>query len=216
MLKIKRFEFNPICVNTYVIYNESKQCIIVDAGNYNSIEDKILFEYIDNNQLKPIMILNTHGHIDHILGNAAVVNKYHISLASHPDGEGYYNKVWMYAAAFGLNYDKKNTIYPSIDLYDNQIINIGKDKLKVIFTPGHAKGSCCFYDEVDAFVLTGDTLFYHSVGRTDLPGGNYKELVTSIQEKLYCLPKNTICYCGHGPATTIGDEKKCNSEITDS
>lgn len=215
MLKIKYFEFNPICVNTYVIYNESKQCIIVDAGNYNSVEDHILFEYIDYNQLKPIMILNTHGHIDHILGNAAVANKYHISLASHPDGRIYYDKVWMYAGAFGLNYDKESTIYPSIDLYDNQIINIGEDKLKVIFTPGHAKGSCCFYDEADGFVLTGDTLFYRSIGRTDLPGGSYKELVASIKNKLYRLPKNTICYCGHGPATIIGDEKRCNSEVTD-
>lgn len=215
MLYIKCFVFNPISVNTFVIYNESKDCIIIDAGNYNSREDNRLFDFIDKNELKPIMVLNTHAHIDHILGNYSCVQKYQIPLASHPDGMDYFKAAHTYAGAFGINYNKDNTIYPTIELYENQIINIGTDKLEVIHTPGHAKGCCCFYCEEQAFLITGDTLFCRGVGRTDLPGGSYNELVDSIKNKLYKLPKDTVCYCGHGPETTIGDEKRCNYNIND-
>ncbi|MBQ8223139.1 MAG: MBL fold metallo-hydrolase [Bacteroidales bacterium] len=207
MLTIKYFVFNPICVNTFVIYNESKECVIVDPGNHNIKEDNILFDYIEKNQLKPIMILNTHGHIDHILGNYSTAKKYGIPLASHPDGEMYYKTAFSYAAAFGIDYKKEETLYPTIELFNNQIINIGEDELEVIFTPGHAKGSCCFYCEKQDFVITGDTLFRRGIGRTDLPGGSYKEIVESLENELFQLPDETICYCGHGPETTIGEER---------
>ena len=154
------------------------------------------------------MILNTHGHIDHILGNYSTALKYDIPLASHPDGEMYYKTAYSYASAFGINYKKEETLYPTIELFNNQIINIGDDELEVIFTPGHAKGSCCFYCEKQDFLITGDTLFCHSIGRTDLPGGSYAEIVESIRYKLYELPDETVCYCGHGAETTIGEEKK--------
>ncbi len=208
MLQIKCFVFNPISVNTYVIYNESKDCVIIDAGNSNLREDNILFDFIEKNELKPIMILNTHGHIDHILGNHETANKFKVPMASHPDGIDYFKTAHAYAGAFGINYDKNSTVYPSIDLFDNQVINIGDDELKVIHTPGHAKGCCCFYCEEQDFLITGDTLFCRGVGRTDLPGGSYSELVESIKFKLYELPDETVCYCGHGPETTIGDEKQ--------
>ncbi len=208
MLNIKCFSFNPIGVNTYIIYNESKDCVIVDAGNCNSREDNILFDFIDKNQLNPIMILNTHAHIDHILGNYSTVKKYQIPLASHPDGDEYFKSAYSYASAFGIEYDKNNTVYPTIELYDGYIIKIGDDELEVIHTPGHAKGCCCFYCAEQDFLITGDTLFLRSIGRTDLPGGSYSEIVDSIREKLYELPDETICFCGHGPNTTIGDEKK--------
>lgn len=213
MLKIKCFVFNPISVNTFVIYNESNDCIIIDAGNCNSREDNAIFEFIDNKHLKPIMILNTHAHIDHILGNFATVKKYDIPLASHPDGYDYFKTAYAYAGAFGIYYEDENTIYPTISLYDKQIINIGDDILEVIHTPGHAKGCCCFYNKAQGFLITGDTLFCRGVGRTDLPGGSYTELVDSIKNKLYELPNETVCYCGHGPETTIGDEKRCNYDI---
>ena len=213
MLKIKCFVFNPISVNTFVIYNESMDCIIIDAGNSNIREDEILFDFIDENNLKPIMILNTHAHIDHILGNYSVVNKYNIPLASHPDGMEYFRTAYAYAGAFGMNYNDENTVYPSIDLYDHQIINIGDDTLEVIHTPGHAKGCCCFYNKEQNLVITGDTLFCRGVGRTDLPGGSYNELFESIKNKLYKLPNETVCFCGHGQETTIGDEKRCNYDI---
>ena len=208
MLNIKCFSFNPISVNTYIIYNESKDCIIVDAGNCNSREDNVLFDFIEKNQLNPIMILNTHAHIDHILGNYSTAKKYQIPLASHPDGEEYFKSAYSYASAFGIEYDKNNTVYPTIELYDNQIIKIGDDELEVIHTPGHAKGCCCFYCEEQDFLITGDTLFLRSIGRTDLPGGSYSEIVDSIREKLYELPDETVCFCGHGHNTTIGEEKK--------
>lgn len=213
MLNIKCFSFNPICVNTYIIYNESKDCVIVDAGNCNMREDNILFDFIEKNELKPIMILNTHAHFDHILGNYSTAKKYDIPMASHPDGMEYFKNAHSYAFSFGMNYDKDKTLYPSIDLYEHQIINIGNDELEVIHTPGHAKGCCCFYCEKQNFLITGDTLFCRGIGRTDLPGGSYKEIVDSIRGKLYKLPNETVCYCGHGPETTIGDEKRCNYEI---
>lgn len=213
MLYIKCLVFNPISVNTYVIYNESKDCVIVDAGNSNLREDNVLFDFIEKNELKPIMILNTHGHIDHILGNYETANKFNVPMASHPDGIEYFKMAHAYAGAFGINYDKNHTVYPSIELFDNQIINIGEDELKVIHTPGHAKGCCCFYCEKQSFLITGDTLFCRGIGRTDLPGGSYKEIVDSIRGKLYKLPNETVCYCGHGPETTIGDEKALNFEL---
>lgn len=213
MLNIKNFVFNPISVNTYVIYNESRDCIIIDAGNCNLREDNILFDFIEKYQLKPLMILNTHAHIDHILGNSSTTKKYDIPMASHPDGKEYFKTAYAYAGAFGIDYNPNDTVYPSIDLFDGQIINIGDDELMVIHTPGHAKGCCCFYCEKQNFVITGDTLFCRGVGRTDLPGGSYKELVDSIREKLYKLPDETVCYCGHGPETTIGDEKRNNYDI---
>ncbi len=208
MLNIECFVFNQISVNTFIIYNESKDCMIVDPGNCNLREDNKLFDFISDFQLNPIMILNTHGHIDHILGNRSVADKYQIPLAAHPDGNEYYKTAFAYASAFGMNYNADETLYPSADLYDNQILKIGDDELKVIFTPGHAKGSCCFYCEKQAFVVTGDTLFCRGIGRTDLPGGSYGELANSIKNKLFKLPKETVCFCGHGPETTIGDEMR--------
>jgi glyoxylase-like metal-dependent hydrolase (beta-lactamase superfamily II) len=190
-----------------VIYNESKDCVIVDAGNCNLREDNTLFDFIEKNQLKPIVILNTHAHFDHILGNYSVAKKYDIPLASHPDGYEYFKNAHSYALSFGMDYDKDKTLYPTIELYEGQIIKIGDDKLEVIHTPGHAKGCCCFYCEEQDFLITGDTLFCRGIGRTDLPGGSYSQIVESIKYKLYELPDETICYCGHGPETTIGDEK---------
>ena len=207
MLNIECFVFNSISVNTFVIYNESKDCVIVDPGNCNLREDLKLFNFIEDFQLRPIMILNTHAHIDHILGNRSTADKYNIPLAAHPDGREYYKTAHAYAAAFGMNYNAEDTLYPSIDLYDGQVINIGDDELEVIFTPGHAKGSCCFYCEKQDFVITGDTLFCRGIGRTDLPGGSYRELMESLRNRLFKLPEETVCFCGHGPETTIGEEK---------
>ena len=207
MLYIKCFVFNSISVNTYVVYNEAKDCVIIDAGNCNLREDNLLFDFIEKNELKPLMLINTHGHIDHILGNRSTADKYQIPLAAHPDGRDYYKTAHAYAGAFGINYKKEDTLYPSIDIFDGQIINIGDDELEVLFTPGHAKGSCCFYCEKQGFVITGDTLFCRGIGRTDLPGGSYRELMKSIENKLFTLPKETVCLCGHGPETTIESEK---------
>lgn len=213
MLSVKTFIFNSIQVNTYVVYNENKECVIIDAGNLEPYEDEQILNYIEKNSLKPLMLLNTHSHIDHVMGNKVIADKYHIELAASPVERPFYDKVWMFAAAFGINFTQDRCLTPTKDLNDGDIIKIGDDELKVLSTPGHAPGHVCFYDEKDGIVFTGDTLFYRGVGRWDLPGGNYNQLEKSIREVLYKLPDDTIAYCGHGSMTRIGDEKRNNPEI---
>ncbi|MBR4837208.1 MAG: MBL fold metallo-hydrolase [Bacteroidales bacterium] len=213
MLSVKTFIFNSIQVNTYVVYNENKECVIIDAGNLEPYEDEQILNYIEKNSLKPLMLLNTHSHIDHVMGNKVIADKYHIELAASPVERPFYDKVWMFAAAFGINFTQDRCLTPTKDLNDGDIIKIGDDELKVLSTPGHAPGHVCFYDEKDGIVFTGDTLFYRGVGRWDLPGGNYNQLEKSLREVLYKLPDDTIAYCGHGSMTRIGDEKRNNPEI---
>ena len=213
MLSVKTFIFNSIQVKTYVVYNENKECVIIDAGNLERFEDEQILNYIEKSGLKPLMLLNTHSHIDHVMGNKVIAEKYNIELAASPIEKPFYDKVWMFAAAFGINFTQDRCLTPTIDLVDGQIIKIGNDELKVLSTPGHAPGHVCFYDEKDGIVFTGDTLFYRGVGRWDLPGGNYNQLEKSLLNVLYKLPDNTIAYCGHGPQTRIGDEKRNNPEI---
>ena len=214
MLSVKTFIFNSIQVNTYVVYNENKDCVIIDAGNLERFEDKEIMDYIDKNGLKPLMLLNTHSHIDHVMGNKVLAERYKIELASSPVEKPFYDKVWAYAAAFGINFTQDRCLEPTIDLADGEIIKIGDDELKVLYTPGHAPGHVCFYDEKGGMVFSGDTLFFRGIGRWDLPGGDYYQLEKSIREVLYKLPDDTIVYCGHGPKTRIGYEKRNNMEIT--
>lgn len=215
MLSVKTFIFNALQVNTYVVYNESNDCVIIDAGNRARFEDKQIFNYIDKSGLKPRLLLNTHSHIDHVMGNKTLADKYGIQLASSPIEKPLYETVGAYAAAFGIRFTQDHCLIPTIDLADGQIIKIGDDELKVLYTPGHALGHVCFYDEKDGIVFTGDTLFRRNIGRYDLPGGNYYELEKSIREVLYKLPDNTIVYCGHGPQTEIGEEKRNNPAVTE-
>lgn len=214
MLSVKTFVCNELQENTYVVYNESKNCVIIDAGNHLKEEDEYIIGFIDRNGLKPIMLLNTHSHIDHMMGNAVFAKRYGIPLASHPIEKPFYDKVWMYVAAFGIDLNQDRYLTPTVDLNDGDIIKIGEDELKVLFTPGHAPGHVCFYDEKDGLVFSGDTLFYRGVGRWDLPGGNYAQLEKSLREVLYKLPDDTVVYCGHGSMTRIGDEKRNNPEVS--
>lgn len=214
MLSVKTFIFNPIQVNTYVVYNENKECVIIDAGNLEPYEDQQILDYIDKNGLKPLMLLNTHSHIDHVMGNKVLADKYHLELGASPVEKPYYDKVWAYATAFGLNFTQEQCVKPTKDLNDGDIVYIGDDKLKVLFTPGHAPGHVCFYDEKDGIIFTGDTLFYRGIGRCDLIGGDYNAIEKSLREVLYKLPDNTIAYCGHGPQTRIGDEKRNNPMVS--
>ena len=213
MLSVKTFIFNQIQVNTYIVYNEKKECVIIDAGNLEPFEDAQILNYIDNNNLKPLMLLNTHSHIDHVMGNKVLAEKYKIELAAHPIEKPFYDKVWAYAAAFGINFTQDRCLTPNVDLNDGDIVKIGDDTLKVLLTPGHSPGHICFYDEIDGMVFSGDTLFYRGVGRWDLPGGNYTQLEKSLLNVLYKLPDDTIVYCGHGPQTRIGDEKRNNPYV---
>lgn len=208
MISIKIFTFNAYQVNTYILHDETGECVIIDPGMDGVDEQDTFDTYISSNNLKPIMILNTHAHIDHITANEYVANKYGVKLIAHEHCTHFLHQAPAYATAFGLQMDGVKQIDSFIGQGD--IIEFGNSKLKVLDTPGHADGSVCFYCEEDKFVITGDVLFRESIGRTDLKTGNYDILQKSIWEKLFTLPDETTAYPGHGPETNIGFEKLHN------
>jgi len=208
MLQIKIFPFNPFQVNTYLLYDETGECAIIDASCYTDPEKQTLKNFIEDQNLKPSMLLTTHGHIDHILGNNFVYETWNLKPIVHKDGLGFLEEAVDYAQTFGFVVDKP--VMPDQYLEDGQTVTFGNQQLKVLSTPGHAAGSVCFYHEIEKFVIVGDVLFQNSIGRTDLPTGNYEMLRQSIFSKLFTLPDDVKVYCGHGPATTIGDEKQNN------
>lgn len=205
MISVKKFPFNPYQVNTYILHDESRECIIIDPGMDGAAEKEEFDEYIKSNNLKPVKLYNTHAHIDHIISNYYVCEKYGISLAAHPDSATFIDNALVFASTFGLQMGDVKTIDDFLN--DNQLIQFGSSKLKVLDTPGHADGSICLYCEEDNFVITGDVLFRESIGRTDLKTGDYDLLQKSIWEKLFTLPDKTTAYPGHGPSTNIGFEK---------
>ncbi len=208
MLKIKSFEFSPIQENTYILYNEFNDCIIIDPGCYYDDEKDELLQYINKMGLTPRMLLNTHCHLDHVFGNKFIAEKFGLTLHIHENEK----PVLAFAPASGLMYNLPFDNYAGdfIFLNDNETIKLGNNEIKVLLTPGHSPGSLGFYCEKEQFVISGDALFYRSIGRTDLPLGDHDTLIKSIREKLFTLPGETIVYSGHGPATTIGDEKTEN------
>ncbi len=207
MIFVKNFVFNSFEVNTYILSDETKECIIIDPACYDAAEKKKLTDYIEDNSLKPVRLINTHCHIDHVLGNAFVSEKYKLSTEIHKEGLPLLGNMKGYGMMFGLIVE--NIPKPDKFIEDNQIINFGKSSLKAIYTPGHADGSLAFYSE-EGFVIVGDVLFYGSIGRTDLPSGNHDRLINNIKNRLFVLPDNTKVYCGHGLETTIGFEKENN------
>lgn len=210
MLQFEQFVFNPFGENTYVVYDEeSKECVIIDPGCSSAGEENELFGFIDSHRLKPLMVVNTHGHIDHILGNEAVKKRYGIKVAAHPNVKNDFLRSRQQAQFFGIPFSGDCAL-PDVDLEDGEIIKIGESTLEVISTPGHAIGSISLYAEIEGWVFTGDALFCRSIGRTDLPGGNYEQLRTNIIERLFHLPDDTEVYSGHGESTTIFDERRFN------
>ncbi len=208
LMIIKTFIFNHYQLNTYLLFDNSNEGIIIDAGNSNEEENNILFNFIDSNNINIKGLYYTHAHVDHIVGNNAIIQKYSIKAAAHKDSLLFFEQAPSYAKSLG--FDIPSLIPPEIFLKDNDIIHFGESELKVICTPGHADGSLSFYSEKDAFIIVGDVLFRGSIGRTDLPTGNFDLLSKSIVEKLYSLPNNVKVYAGHGPSTTIGFEKLNN------
>ena len=210
MLQFESFVFNPFAENTYVVYDDNvKECIIIDPGCSSVGEENELFGFIDSHRLKPLMAINTHGHIDHIVGNAAVKNRYGIKVFAHPNVKNDFLRSRQQAMMFGLPF-MGDCDLPDCDLEDGEIIKIGESTLEVISTPGHAMGSISLYAMMESWVFTGDALFCRSIGRTDLPGGNYEQLRTNIIEHLFHLPDDTEVYSGHGESTTIFDERRYN------
>jgi len=208
MIEIKTFTFNPFMENTYVLYDETKEAVIVDPGCYERQEQEELAFFIENNDLKPVALLNTHCHIDHVLGNAWVKENYNLQLIIGEKEIDTLRAVEVYAPNYGFqNYIAANA---EVFLKDGDTIKFGKSELKHLFVPGHAPGHLAFYDDSQAFIIGGDVLFDGSIGRTDLPGGDFDTLIQSIKNKFFKFPDDTIVYSGHGGTTTIGKEKSTN------
>ena len=208
MLNIQRLTFNPFQVNTFVLWDETKECAIVDAGCYGTAEQEELTGFISKHNLKPVKLINTHCHIDHIAGTAFTSRAYQVDFMAHEGGIRLIRHAEK--AGFIYGFEKLETIDPKILSKEGDIVKFGNTELLVIETPGHADGSVCFISHKEKFVITGDVLFHQSIGRSDLPTGNYEVLMKSIREKLLTLPPEYKVYPGHGPETTIGYEAYSN------
>lgn len=208
MLTVKAFSFNPVEENTYILYNEKKQCCIIDPGCYFPEEQDKLKGYIEDNALKPVLLLNTHCHLDHVFGNKFVHDTWGLKLHIHEQEK----QMLDLAPASGEMWQMPFENYQGelIFIKQGSTIKVGEDELGIRFTPGHSPGHICFYDEPDGFAISGDVLFNGSIGRTDLPGGDFDTLINSIQTQLFTLPDETKIYSGHGPLTTVGFEKMNN------
>lgn len=211
MLSVSCFTFNPIEENTYIVYNEEGLCAIIDPGCYYSEEEEKLRNFIADNKLQPVYLLNTHCHLDHVFGNSYVGKTWNLDLHLHFNEE----MVLAFAPKSGEMYGLPFTNYSGAKTYleEGQEIKIGADILEVLFTPGHSPGSVSFYGAKEGFVISGDALFRGSIGRTDLPGGSFEVLEKAIKTQLYTLPDATIVYPGHGESTTIDIEKERNPYV---
>ena len=208
-MKIKSFTFNPFQENTYIIYDETRDCIIIDPGCYTEEEQETLKKFIITEKLNPVQLINTHCHIDHIAGSNEAMDKLQIKLEISPLSVPLLGNVGPIAASFGYNISK---IEHGTFLNEGDKVTIGKTTFDILHCPGHSPDSLCFYTK--GILIGGDLIFKGSVGRTDLPGGNPLELMESIKEKILPLPENTIIYPGHGTKTTLKEEKENNPFIT--
>ena len=208
MLSVKAFTFNPVQENTYVLYNAKAECCIIDPGCYFPEEKEELKMAIGQAGLTPVLLLNTHCHLDHVFGNKFVHDTWGLTLHIHEKEK----KVLDFAPRSGIAWQLPFDNYegPLTWIREGVVIRIGEEGLHVLFTPGHSPGSVSFYHEAGGFVIGGDVLFNGSIGRTDLPGGDFKTLVNSIQTQFFTLPDDTKVYSGHGPVTTVGFEKMNN------
>lgn len=208
MTKIKTFVFNPFQENTFVVYDETNECIIIDAGCNEEHEFNAIDKFIEENNLIVQSIVNTHCHIDHIMGNAYLVNKYKVPSIAHREDMPLIERSNDMALAFGFKVEEPPI--PNRFVNEGEKIVFGNTELEVKHVPGHSPGSIALYCQKENFVIVGDVLFSGSIGRTDLPGGDYDTLIASINNKLFTLPDSTKVYPGHGEKTTVAHEKSTN------
>ena len=212
MITIKTFVFNSFGVNSFVLYDETGDCIIIDPGCSNRAEQQQLQSYITENKLKPTSLINTHFHIDHILGNHFVCETYNLIPTGHKEGKHFWDTANEYGSMYGITLDKVRKT--EIFIGEGDIVRVGNSQLEVRYTPGHADGSICLVSHEQRFVIVGDVLFQESIGRTDLPTGDFDVLMDSIEKKLFTLGDDFTVYPGHGPETSIGHEKRANPFIS--
>jgi glyoxylase-like metal-dependent hydrolase (beta-lactamase superfamily II) len=207
-MNIVKFVFSPFQENTYVLYDKTKECVIIDPGCYDEKERNRLVEFIESRGLTPVRLLNTHCHIDHIFGNKFVSEKYNLPLESHKDEQEMIAYSESKASLYGVELQPS----PAISVFwdEGDVITFGESELSVLFTPGHSPASISFYARKHNFIIGGDVLFRQSIGRTDLQGGNFETLVNSIRTKFFTLPNDTKVYSGHGEVTTVEFEKLHN------
>ena len=207
-MEVKTFTFNEFQENTYVLYDDTKECIIIDPGCNNEAEQAELVDFIESNSLKPVKLVNTHCHIDHVLGNDFVARKYHLSLEAHEGESAVLSNMQSVANMYGIPYVPSPPIEVHLD--ETKVLKFGNTEMEILFTPGHSPASVSFFHRASDQLIAGDVLFRGSIGRTDLPGGNFDTLIASIKDKFYPLGEDVIVYCGHGPTTTIGMEMRTN------
>lgn len=208
MTSIRKFTFNPFSENTYVLYDESRKAIVIDPGCHNRQEESELKNFISSNSLEPVFLLNTHCHVDHVLGNRFIFDEYGLSPAIHKEDLVILRSAVMSGQSFGVRCEPSPE--PSLLLEEGQLIEFGSTSLQVLHVPGHSPGHVVFLSEKEGFIIGGDVLFYGSIGRTDLPLGDHDTLIRSIHSKLMVLDEDYVVHPGHGPRTTIGFEKKNN------
>jgi glyoxylase-like metal-dependent hydrolase (beta-lactamase superfamily II) len=206
MLKIKRFVFNPFFENTYILWDEhSKECAIIDPGCFDSEEKEALSDFIDSKKMVVKYLLNTHCHIDHVFGNKFVKDTFNPQYYAPQEDLFLLEMMEEQASSFGLPFEQSPK--PDFVLNKSSEISLGNFLLTVLETPGHSPGEVCLYSEESKLCITGDVLFHGSIGRTDLWGGNYEQLISSIKEKLFTLPDEVTIYPGHESESTIGFER---------
>lgn len=211
MITIDKFALNPFQMNTYILSDETHECVIIDPGSYEPQEEELLTRFLQAGNLKPVRMVFTHCHVDHILGTNFIAKTYKLKPEIHKAGLPFYENGHEHALTYGFKMEKLVEHGPFID--EGDLIKFGNSEVKVIYTPGHADGSVCFVGDKDKFVVTGDVLFKDSIGRTDFPTGDFDLLMNSIHEKIFTLPDDYTVYPGHGPETGIGYEKVNNPFI---
>ncbi len=209
MTLVASFTFNPFQENTYVLYDDTKECAIFDPGCYTEAEKTQLTDFIEEKGLKPVKLINTHCHLDHIFGNRFIAEKYGLGLEIHKGELPVLQAAPQVSMMYGVPFPEVSP-EPTSFIAEGDIISFGNTKLEVLLTPGHSPASISFFCREDQFVIAGDVLFYQGIGRTDLPGGNFSTLIASINEQLFPLGDEVTVYSGHGQSTSIGYERKNN------
>ena len=210
MFNVYRFEVNPLQENCYVVSDDSRECVIIDCGAYYDEESIAIDNYLRKQQLKPVHLLATHGHLDHNFGNAHLFRQYDLKVEICAGDQQMVEHLPQQAASlFGMEISDNQPPVGTL-LSDGDIISFGQHQLLVLLTPGHSHGSCLFYCKEEGVVFSGDTLFRMSIGRTDFPEGSWQQMEQSLAKIAATLPKETVVYPGHGPQTTIIDELQYN------